>query len=172
MHSESRGHTLPHTTLLPHSSLSVVCCSVHLLPSPASVQATTSGPILEPFSGSLLLSAEFHRGGGFSLTFRRELSSVSTVPCDFYTTAFTSLCSDPGSLACLPNSTLRIKGDVICLLCSASRTQHVFGQCFENKFKEKEFWANTLVTPKVSPQNIQGISLPSPILPKAPRKFI
>lgn len=110
------------------------------------MQATTSGPILEPFSGSLLPSAEFHGGGGPSLTLPRELSSVSTVPCDFYTTAFTSLCSDPGSLACHPNSTLRIEGGVIRFLRSAPRTEHVFRQCFENKFKEKEIWANTLVT--------------------------
>lgn len=135
------------------------------------MQATTSGPILEPFSGSLLPSAEFHGGGGPSLTLPRELSSLSTVPCDFYTTAFTSLCSDPGSLACHPNSTLRIEGGVICFLRSAPRTEHVFRQCFENKFKEKEIWANTLVTPKsLSSKHSRNLSA-FPNFAKGPQKI-
>lgn len=149
-----------------------MCRSVHLPPSPASVQATTSGPILEPFSGSLLPSTEFYGGGGPSLTLPRELSSVPTVPCDFYSTAFTSLCSDPGSLACHPNSILRIEeGGVIRLLRSAPRTPHVFRQCFENKFKEKEIWANALVTSKsLSSKHSRKLSA-FPSFAKGPQKI-
>lgn len=103
---QSHGHTLDSCLIPPTRQCP---CSAHVPPSRPSMQANTSGLLLEPFSCSLLPSAKFQMRGALH-TLLRVLSSVPTTPCNSHITDSTSLCSDPGSLACHPNSTLRIEG--------------------------------------------------------------